>query len=87
MARERLCSRVTYTTLMQKLMPREFTLTELESAYESILGTNLDKRNFRKKILKLKILKELRNKRKVGAFRPAQLYSFASKTIDAIEVI
>ncbi len=49
-ALKRLRSRIRYTTLIQKLMPKEFTLTELERAYESILGTDLDKRNFRKKI-------------------------------------
>ncbi len=83
----RLQSRTTYTTLIQKLMSKEFTLTELETAYESILGTDLDKRNFRKKILKLGILKALSNKRKSGAFRPAQLYSFATSKIDEIEVL
>lgn len=84
---ERLCSRITYTTILQKLMPTEFTLTELEHAYESILHANLDKRNFRKKILKLKILKELPHKRTGGKFRPAQLYGFASPKVSEIEVL
>lgn len=84
---KRLQSRITYTTLISKLMPKEFTLTELEKAYESVLGTQLDKRNFRKKILKLEVLKELPEKRSGGRFRPAQLYSFASKKVVEIEVI
>ncbi|KND51409.1 MAG: putative nudix-like regulator [Parcubacteria bacterium C7867-001] len=83
----RLRSRVRYTTLIQKLLPAEFTLTELEKAYESIIGKDLDKRNFRKKILKIGILKELAKKRTGGKFRPAQLYKFASKTVRDIEVI
>jgi 8-oxo-dGTP diphosphatase len=82
----RLRSRITYTTLISKLMPKEFTLTELEKTYETLLGEDLDKRNFRKKILKLKILKTLPHKKSSGPFRPAQLYGFASSTISNIEV-
>ena len=87
LALTRLKSRVTYTTLIGKLMPSEFTLTELEQSYEAILGTGLDKRNFRKKILKLGFLKELAKKRTGGRFRPAKLYRFASPAIKDIEVI
>ena len=83
----RLRSRIHYTTLIAKLMPEEFTLTELEKAYEVVLGAKLDKRNFRKKILKLKILKELPRKRVGGRFRPAQLYRFISKQVTDIEVL
>ncbi|MDO8518158.1 MAG: NUDIX domain-containing protein [bacterium] len=83
----RLRSRITYTTLINKLMPREFTLTELEHAYESILKTDLDKRNFRKKILKLGILAPLPHKKSGGRFRPAQLYRFASEKVTEIEVL
>ncbi len=86
-ALKRLRSRVTYTTLMSKLMPEEFTLTELESAYESILHADLDKRNFRKKIHKLKIVTELPRKRTGGRFRPAQLYKFTSPKVHEIEVL
>ena len=84
---ERLRSRTSYTTLLAKLMPAEFTLTELENAYASILQTELDKRNFRKKILKLGILKELPKKRTAGRSRPAQLYRFAHKEVREIEII
>jgi 8-oxo-dGTP diphosphatase len=86
-ALKRLRSRVTYTTIMSKLMPAEFTLTELESAYESILATDLDKRNFRKKILKLNVLKPLKRKRTGGRFRPAELYAFMHESIHDIELI
>lgn len=83
----RLSSRATYTTLLSKLMPEEFTLTELEKAYASVIGTALDKRNFRKKILKLGILKALSKKRSGGRSRPAELYSFASSAVQEIEVL
>lgn len=87
LALKRLRTRIAYTTLLCKLMPKEFTLTELESAYETILGTELDKRNFRKKILKLAVLTEVPRKREGGRFRPAQLYRFASTKVDEIEVL
>ena len=83
----RLRSRISYTTLLAKLMPSEFTLTELENAYACILQTALDKRNFRKKVLKLGILKELPRKRAAGRSRPAQLYRFAQKDVKEIEII
>ncbi len=87
LALQRLRSRIHYTTLIGKLMPQEFTLTELELSYEHILKTALDKRNFRKKILKLKILKPLQKKRAGGRSRPAQLYRFLSPKVSEIEVI
>ncbi len=87
MALTRLRSRVVYTTLISKLMPREFTLTELEQTYECILKSDLDKRNFRKKILKLGILSARNKKRQIGRSRPAELYSFSSPTVKEIEVL
>jgi 8-oxo-dGTP diphosphatase len=86
-ALSRLRSRVAYTTLIQKLLPAEFTLTELEEAYEIVTGRTIDKRNFRKKIEKLGILKELARKREGGRHRPARLYCFASSTVKEIEVL
>jgi 8-oxo-dGTP diphosphatase len=84
---KRLRSRITYTTVLAKLLPREFTLTEFENMYGSILGTNLDKRNFRKKVLKLDIVFPVRGKFTGGRFRPAQLYRFISTEVKEIEVI
>lgn len=83
----RIRSRIRYTTLMAKMMPKEFTLTELETAYENILHADLDKRNFRKKILKLNIVKALGRKRAGGAFRPAELYAFAHTDVREIEML
>lgn len=85
-ALKRLASRATYTTLVRALMPEEFTLTELEKNYTAVVGKKLDKRNFRKKILKLNILKKLPRK-KGGKFRPAQLFRFASHKVADIEVL
>jgi len=58
------------------LLPEKFTLTELQTLYEAILDRELDKRNFRKKILSMKILKDLNERQTKVAHRPPKLYSF-----------
>ena len=59
-----------------ELLPQKFTLTELQHLYEAILETNLDKRNFRKKILSMNLLIDLGEMQEGVAHRPAKLYSF-----------
>lgn len=80
-ALERLRSRVSYSTLIAKLLPKEFTLSELQSAYESVRGEFLDKRNFRKKIDMLDVLTPLKKKRTGTRARPALLYRFTSPKV------
>ena len=61
-------------------MPDTFPLSELQSAYESVLGRKLDKRNFRKKLLSLNILvptKEVLG----GSHRPSVLYRFKKRDL------
>lgn len=59
-----------------ELLPSKFTLSQLQLLYELILEKELDKRNFRKKILSLGILKQLNEKQKGVAHRPARLFKF-----------
>ncbi|HMQ46834.1 MAG TPA: NUDIX domain-containing protein [Saprospiraceae bacterium] len=59
-----------------ELLPPKFTLTELQHLYESILETELDKRNFRKKILSMNLLIDLEESQEGVAHRPARLYKF-----------
>lgn len=61
---------------VETMLPDSFTLSELQSLYEAILQKKLDKRNFRKKILKLDLLKKTAKTQKNVAHRPAQLYTF-----------
>ncbi len=75
----RLRAKLEYTTVGFQLLPLEFTLTELQRAYEVIYGRPLDKRNFRKKVAALALVKPLRRTRKEGPHRPARLYSFAPR--------
>ena len=67
------------TNIAFQIMPENFTLSELQNAYEIILDQKQDKRNFRKKMKELNILKELNEMKRDGAHRPAQLYSFKEK--------
>ena len=66
-----------------QLLPKKFTLTELQKSYELILDVKLDKRNFRKKVLTGSVLKELNETTKVGSKRPAKLYSFDKITLNS----
>ena len=75
-ALERLRSKLIYTTIAYALMPDAFTLTQLQGAYEVILGRTLDKRNFRKKFLSFDQLEPTGEYFQDGAHRPALLYRF-----------
>lgn len=58
------------------LLPEKFTLTQLQKLYEAIYQRELDKRNFRKKILSMDVLEKLDEKDKVSSKRGAFLYRF-----------
>jgi 8-oxo-dGTP diphosphatase len=75
---ERLRGKLSYSNVAYGLLPDEFTLSDLQSVYEAVLGRALDKRNFRKKVLSLGMLQEAEGQRR-GSHRPAQLYQFAEK--------
>ena len=62
-----------------EMLPKKFTLTQLQSLYEIVLETELDKRNFRKKILAMDFLTELDEIQKDVSHRAARLYSFNKK--------
>lgn len=72
-ALERLRSKVEYTSLPAYLLPREFTLTELQRAYEMVLGRDLEKSAFRTRVLAAQLVQPVAKVRE-GPNRPAQLY-------------
>ena len=86
-ALQRLRWKIEYTNAVYALLPQVFTLTELQRTYEAILGRRLDKRNFRKKILSLGMLKSTGKKRKLGVTRPAETYTFRTRTLRYLDVI
>lgn len=68
-----------------ELLPPLFTLTELQTLYEAILGIELDKRNFRKKILQMNFLIDTGNMQENVSHRPAKLYSFDEKVYNELK--
>lgn len=80
-ALQRLRWKLEWTALGFLLLPREFTLSELQRVYETVLNEPLDKRNFRRKILAADVLEETGNMR-AGDHRPAKLYRFSAKAIE-----
>jgi 8-oxo-dGTP diphosphatase len=75
-AHQRLRGKVRYQPIGFELLPEKFTLSQLQHLYETILGRELDKRNFRKKILGMDILIGLDEVEQDVAHRAAQLYKF-----------
>jgi 8-oxo-dGTP diphosphatase len=75
---QRLRAKIGYTNVGFQLLPAAFTLTELQSVYEAILGRTVDKRNFRKRIEQQNVVEPLEEWRRAGASRPARLYRFRS---------
>ncbi len=78
-ALQRLRNKIQYQPVGFELLPQKFTLTQLQTLYEAILNTSLDKRNFRRKILKTKFLIALNEKQKNVAHKPARYYRFDQK--------
>jgi 8-oxo-dGTP diphosphatase len=75
-AQQRLVGKVRYQPIGFELLPEKFTLTQLQRLYEIVLDRALDKRNFRKKILGMDILKETDEIEQDVAHRAARLYKF-----------
>lgn len=85
-ALQRLQAKLGYTNIVYSLLPQEFTLAELQDIYEIIRSERLDRRNFRRKILTLGLLKPLAKTRR-GAHRPAMLYTFVRRSPMNIEAL
>jgi 8-oxo-dGTP diphosphatase len=75
-AHERLRGKVRYAPIGFELLPPRFSLTQLQRLYEIVLGTDLDKRNFRKKILAMDLLVETDEVEQGVRHRAARLYKF-----------
>lgn len=75
-ALRRLKGKVRYEPIGFELLPEKFTLGELQRLYETVLEQNLDKRNFRKKILGMELLEPLDEYQQDVAHRAAQFYRF-----------
>ncbi|GIV97644.1 MAG: NUDIX hydrolase [Herpetosiphonaceae bacterium] len=74
-AEDRLRSKLEYSTIAFQLLPEVFTLLELKHIYEQILGEELDKRNFYRKIREAGVLEDT-GRMRGNRGRPARLYRF-----------
>lgn len=83
-AHKRLIAKLSYTNAVSAFLPKHFTLTQLQSAYQAVLCQELDKRNFRKKFLSLQLIHETGDMWRDGAHRPAKLYEFNSSELETL---
>lgn len=65
-----------YEPIGFEMLPEKFTLSQLQKLYEVVFGVEFDKRNFRKKITKMKYLVPLNEKQKGVSHKPARYYHF-----------
>jgi 8-oxo-dGTP diphosphatase len=84
-ALERLKGKVRYQPIGFELLPPKFTLSQLQHLYEAVLGTELDKRNFRKKVLSFGLLVALKETQMAGRHRPAQLFRFDAEKYEKLK--
>lgn len=73
---DRIRGKIRYQPIGFELMNAKFTLPQLQQLYEAILGQSLDRRNFRKKLLSMQILKQLSEKQQNVAHKAAFYYEF-----------
>lgn len=76
---ESLRTQLAYQPVGRNLLPKKFTMPELQKLYESILDSKLDRRNFQRKMLSFGILNKLNETRKGGAHKAPFLYTFNDK--------
>lgn len=75
---ERLQTKAEYSTVPLRFLVEPFTLSEVQEVYEVILDRTLDKRNFRRKVLALEAIEEVKGRRRGGAHRPARLFRLSA---------
>jgi 8-oxo-dGTP diphosphatase len=68
-----------------ELLPQKFTLPQLQSLYEEIIRKKIDKRNFRKKILGMNLIKATNERESNNKRRPAQFYRFDKLNYDKLK--
>lgn len=81
---ERLKGKLSYQPIGFDLLDKEFPFSDLEHLYTTILGKEIDRRNFRKKMLSFDIIHETKKMKKVGSGRPAKLFTFNKQKYNAL---
>lgn len=83
-AHRRLKNKLTYQPIGFDLLEKEFLFSDLENLYSTILENNIDRRNFRKKILSFGIIDETSKIVHSKTGRPAKLFKFNKKKYDTL---
>ena len=73
---EELKNKIVTTDILKSLFPKEFTLPELHNVYTTILNIDIDRRNFRKKMINLKLISDTNKTVVYKGKKPAKLYKF-----------
>lgn len=81
---KRLQSKINYSNIVYTLLPREFTMPEMQHVYEIILNKEIDKRNFAKKMNQLGLI-EPTDKVKPTTKRPARMFRFKKRSLEVFE--
>lgn len=83
---EKIKHKIMRSTIVKSLLPKYFTLPELQKVYEAILDKKFDRRNFRKKFLTLDLIENTGLTQPIKGHRPANLYKFVTKGEYDIEI-
>ena len=81
-ALESLQRKLQYEPIGFEMLPEKFTLSQLQKLYEVVFDTEFDKRNFRKKVAKMKYLIQLNEKQKGVSHKPARYYTFSREVYE-----
>lgn len=85
MAIDRVRNKVNYTNVGFELLPEKFTIPELQTVIEKVIGQKLDRNNFRTKVLSLNILTPLNEKKIEGKGKPSIYYSLNHKNLEILK--
>lgn len=83
---ETIKQKIMRSTVVKSLLPKYFTLPELQKVYEAILGKQFDRRNFRKKFLQLNLIENTGLTQDIKGHRPANLYKFIKEDQNDVNI-
>lgn len=72
------------SNILKQLYPNGFTLPEIQKVYETVLGKELDRRNFRKKLLSSGLIIDTNKTKNFAGKKPAKLYIFKKENLNKI---
>ena len=84
---DRLRGKLAYTNVAYSLLPKAFSLGDLQRLYEAILDDKLDPRNFTRRVLQLGMLVDTGKVREGERHRPARLYRFKHRRPEELPVL